>query len=165
MVIDIEKSLSTQPGKVFLAKDFRLIRDRQSLIITPNKSIEIADIEVHIDVNQIATPFLMQFEIIEVDSNFEVPKLASIGAFDFSKLKFPLKLRLWREGDWFVPFGMTGRKKVSDFLIDQKLPLHHKEGIYVLESNDEIIWVVGQRTDNRYRITDGCKKIFMVRLG
>jgi len=166
LVFDIEKSLSTQPGKAFYSQNFQMVRDRESLIISPIKK-ETGIVEQKIDEGntQIQHPIAMQFEVITPDASFEIPKSSAVATLDYSELKFPLTLRLWRKGDWFIPFGMRGHKKVSDFLIDQKVPLHRKDSIYVLESNGDIVWVVGYRTDNRYRVNEGCNKIFMVRLG
>ena len=72
---------------------------------------------------------------------------------DADKLKFPLRVRRWQEGDWFVPFGMSGRKKLSDFLIDKKVSMAEKSRQFVLLSGDDIVWVIGRRLDDRYAIT------------
>ena len=85
-------------------------------------------------------------------------------AFDFDKLQFPLTLRNWQEGDAFQPFGMKGRKKVSDYLIDIKMPLPLKQNVRVLTSNGEIIWLVGLRTDERYKVSAKSKKIYLASL-
>lgn len=166
LVLDIEKSLSTQPGKVFYSQNFQLVRDRKNLIISPLKK-ETSNVGLKIDETdtQIQYPIAVQFEVITPDASFEIPKSSAVVALDYSELKFPLILRTWHNGDWFIPFGMNGHKKISDFLIDQKVPLHRKDSIYVLESNGDIVWVVGYRTDNRYRVNEGCNKIFMARLG
>jgi tRNA(Ile)-lysidine synthase len=73
---------------------------------------------------------------------------------DASKLVFPLQLRRWREGDIFYPFGMKQQKKVSDFFINNKLSLIEKEQSWLIVSGDDIVWIVGQRMDNRFRVTD-----------
>src|SRR5690606_1804553 len=73
--------------------------------------------------------------------------------FDFDKLTFPLKLRKWKAGDAFQPLGMKGKKKLSDFMIDEKIPLNLKERIFVLLSDNKVVWVVGHRMDDRFKIT------------
>ena len=77
------------------------------------------------------------------------------------KLKFPLLLRKWKAGDWFIPFGMKGRKKISDFLIDLKLSRIDKENTWVLSSNGAICWIVGYRIDERFKIDDTTQVIWV----
>ena len=83
-----------------------------------------------------------------------------MAAFDLDKLQFPLILRNWKKGDSFQPFGMKGRKKVSDFLIDNKVPLPLKNKVLVLTSNNKIVWLVGHRIDDRFKVTKKTKKIY-----
>ena len=104
----------------------------------------------------------LYFEYCDIDAikNFGVPE--HIAQVDADLLKFPLTLRRWREGDWFIPFGMAGRKKVSDFLIDAKVSMPEKERQFVLLSGDEIVWLVGRRIDDRYRLTDRTENVLRI---
>ena len=164
-VLEIEKSLFTQAGKVFYSPSYQLVRDREWLMLSKLEDNSIVpEIKIEANVTHIEQPIALKLETLAVNSTFVIPKNPSTAVINFDKLTFPLVLRPWREGDLFVPFGMTGHKKVSDFLIDQKVPLHRKQEVYVLESNGQIIWVVGYRTDNRYRVGVGCNKIFQVTL-
>ena len=86
----------------------------------------------------------------------------NIALLDASKLSFPLTLRKWQLGDKFQPFGMKGKKKVSDFLIDQKVPIHEKEKVLVLLSGNEICWVVGWRIDERFKVEKESEVVFKV---
>ena len=81
---------------------------------------------------------------------------------DADKLRFPLTLRRWHEGDWFIPYGMTGRKKVSDYLIDAKVSTPEKQRQFVLLSGDEIVWLVGRRIDDRYRLTRDTENVLRI---
>ena len=83
---------------------------------------------------------------------------------DREKLAFPLELRIWRAGDVFYPFGMKGKKKLSKYLKDEKLSVVEKENTWVLTSNNEIVWVVGKRGDNRFRVTEATNNILKIEL-
>ena len=105
---------------------------------------------------------VLYYEYCDIDTikNFGVPE--HIAQVDADRLQFPLTLRRWREGDWFIPFGMAGRKKVSDFLIDAKVSMPEKERQFVLLSGDEIVWLVGRRIDDRYRLTDRTENVLRI---
>ena len=164
-VLEIEKSLFTQAGKMFYSSEYQLLRDREWLMLTKiEASIIKPEVIIEATTAQIAEPIGLTFETLDVNSEFAIPKTSSTAVFNYDKLIFPLALRPWREGDWFTPFGMLGSKKVSDFLIDQKVPLHRKQEVYVLESDGQIVWVVGYRTDNRYRVGEECSKVLRVTL-
>ena len=78
------------------------------------------------------------------------------------KLNFPLKLRKWERGDSFHPFGMKGKKKLSKFFKDEKIPLTEKEKIWLLLSDEKIVWVIGHRMDDRFKVTKDSKKILKI---
>ena len=86
----------------------------------------------------------------------------NIEFIDHDKLNYPLELRLWQPGDRMIPLGMKGKKKVSDILVDQKIPLKDKRSYYVLCSGDKIIWLVGLKLDDRFKISDESKKILKI---
>ena len=81
---------------------------------------------------------------------------------DKEKIHFPLKLRKWREGDVFQPFGMKGKKKLSKFFKDEKLSLVAKEQIWILESDNRIVWIIGHRPDERFKVSPTTRKILKI---
>jgi tRNA(Ile)-lysidine synthase len=98
-------------------------------------------------------------------SGFVPSKEPNLVHLDADKVQFPLTLRPVREGDWFVPFGMTGRKLVSDFLTDRKVNLLDKrKALVVCDATNAVLWLVGYRTDNRFRITDETKAVLELSL-
>ena len=105
---------------------------------------------------------VLHFEYCDIDTlkDFGVP--AEMAQVDADRLHFPLTIRRWREGDWFVPFGMTGRRKVGDFLIDQKVSMAEKERQFVLLSGEDIVWVIGRRIDDRYRLTRSTENVLRI---
>ena len=100
--------------------------------------------------------------IREVDFK-KISPLSKVASLDLDKLTFPLTLRLWQEGDHFVPLGMKGKKKLSDFMIDEKIPVNLKRRLFIIESGNDIAWVVGYRIDDRFKITAETSGIFEIK--
>jgi tRNA(Ile)-lysidine synthase len=95
-------------------------------------------------------------------SDFKIPSSPVIACLDAGKIKFPLIIRKWNHGDSFYPFGMTQKKKLSDYFIDNKFSILEKENCQILESETKIVWIIGHRIDNRFRITRSTKKILII---
>jgi tRNA(Ile)-lysidine synthase len=106
-------------------------------------------------------PIHLKFDIINREE-LVLSKSKQFAFVDLEKLEFPLTLRKWKAGDFFVPFGMKGKKKLSDFLIDEKLSLLEKQNVWVLECGEEIVWVVGMRISEKYRMFNLTEKVFKV---
>jgi tRNA(Ile)-lysidine synthase len=103
---------------------------------------------------------LAQFER---DATFQPSKEQHLVHVDGGKVRFPLTVRRVQEGDWFVPFGMTGRKLVSDFLTDRKVNLLDKrKALVVCDATNAVVWLVGYRTDNRFRVSDETESVLII---
>lgn len=153
--------LDAETGKYIQARDYRIIRNRNFLIVTPNTPKESTHILIEEEhSSSIVTP---EFSItVKKAGSADNDRIKSLDkheiCVDSGKLRFPLVLRPWKTGDYFYPFGMNRKKKkVSRFLIEQKVSLHEKEKIWVLESDKKIVWVIGMRPDDRFRISENTK--------
>lgn len=161
----IADSLNETPGKKFLSENYVLVKDREYLILSPLRSDEDFElIEIRKNEKKISKPIKLSFSKENVTKKFIIPPTRETACLDLERLRFPLKLRRWLFGDRFVPLGMSGKKKVSDYLVDNKVNITEKEGIWVLMSGHDICWVIGHRIDDRYKITPGTKKVFKAEL-
>jgi tRNA(Ile)-lysidine synthase len=154
-------ALHGQSGKRFTSSQFELVIDRDHLIITKIQS-ELT--ETLIAFNQ-AEASLGNFKLkIETKERIDFEDDPSIAFIDADKIKFPLRWRKWKAGDSFHPLGMNHKKKLSDFLIDQKISVTDKENLTVLESKNEIVWIVGYRIDERHKVDNSTVKTVICRL-
>ena len=103
--------------------------------------------------------YIIRFERLEVDDLDTLQQPDNVALIDESKLRYPLRVRRWRDGDSFVPFGMSGHKKVSDFLVDSKVSLPDKRRQFVVVSDGEIVWIVGRRVDERFRVGSATENV------
>ncbi len=156
----INAGMGNEAGKVFYSEEFALNIDRDHLIISPRQQAE-ERFEISLKDKLLVTDrFNLTFEILETSPAMSPDH--HIAYLDLEKLHFPLVLRNWEKGDWFVPLGMKGKKKLSDFMIDKKIPLNLKKRIMVLLSKGSIVWVAGHRIDERFRIDSKTRKILKI---
>ena len=156
-------------GKQFFSSTHRLIIDREKLIIDKKSDVQrpMSDFISPIKKNQKEIVFdetKLNFKTITKPANYKLQTTNYIASIDFDKLVFPLDIRKWQKGDSFYPLGMKGKKKLSDFFIDNKVPLNQKENIWLLTSAGEIVWIIGMRIDERFKVTDKTKKIYFAEL-
>lgn len=148
-------------GAIFLSEKYTLLCDRETLIISENTNQTENQYFIDLRNKELNFPIFLQWDTIE-DSYFEADENKAF--LDFDKLQFPLKIRKWEQGDYFHPLGMQGKKLISDFFIDIKLNRFEKENVWLLLSGNDIVWVIGKRVDNRFRIVKGTKQTFKLEL-
>ncbi len=160
---DICAGMESNSGKQFFSATSRLLIDRQHLIIerigTP-PAVEHYRIEAH--EKNITLPLKLQLSNHKKTEKTQLKLDKDCGSFDRDKLIFPLTLRRWKQGDYFYPLGMKSRKKLSDFFIDTKIPRTEKSKIWLLCSDDKIMWVVGHRIDERFKVDEETKRIYKI---
>lgn len=157
-------SLDKQPGLRFYSESHRLLKDRDFLII--DKSGEENPLEYIIEKNdsRISFPIPLTIRKFKKEMGFSPSKTPTEIHVDADEVKFPLYVRKWKKGDSFYPFGMTNRKKLSDFFIDEKFSRNQKEDTWLIISENKILWIVGHRLDNRFRVKKETKNILEIAL-
>ena len=155
---DIYNLPDAQSGKQIFSSDYSLLKDREILILQRNSEKNSAIYEISSDTKSLNFPINLSLDVVDAMADANHNRIF----VDLDKLSFPLQLRKWHEGDYFYPFGMDGKKKVSKFFKDEKLSLHDKSDVWMLTSNDEIVWIVGKRLDDRFKVTDNTTIILQI---
>ena len=147
--------LNSQPGAKFISATHQLIKERDSLTVSPIENSTFNPLTLNLEPDTTsALPDGSVLNITTAQAGAPISRLKSVATFDADLIKGPVIIRPWQEGDWFIPFGMKGRKLVSDYLTDCKVSAFDRQRQLVITYGNDIIWVVGHRTDNRYRVTD-----------
>jgi len=163
-VDDLVAALDKHPGKIFEAAYFTLILDRDKLILTKknNKKQEEISITAADDTINYGN---YKLTLLHDDTPLIIKDNPMAASVDAARLIYPLSMRAWRQSDNFYPLGMKTRKKLSDFFISLKIPLHKKNEVPLLiNGNGEIIWIGGYRVDERYKVTHNTKKVTIFEL-
>lgn len=159
LVKEIVRVIDSTPGKQFISESHRLVNDRKDFII--QKLVDQPDQSFYIECGDVAITEPLKLEIQTYPRpekiDFKTPQ--NIAFFDADLLEFPLVIRKWKKGEYFRPLGMKGYKKLSDFFIDEKKSLPEKEATWLLTSADKVVWVIGMRIDDRYKITPETKQV------
>jgi len=164
VVDDIISSLDKHSGRTFESNSFKLVLDRDKLILLEKS--ETRNHEAVINSGDHDVRFgKYKLSILHDDSPLIINDNPVAVSVDAERLTYPLTLRSWQQGDAFTPLGMKGRKKVSDYFISQKIPLHKKDEIPLLiNGNGDVIWIGGHRLDDNYKVTANTKKVTIFEL-
>lgn len=163
-IAPIIKSMENIPGKQFLSVSHRLIVDRYNLIITPISPKDKTQYVINSDNQTISKPIHLSLAKFPKTNEFKFSKKPDVVHLDADLIDFPLYLRHAESGDRFIPLGMNNFKKLSDFFVDEKCSLIEKENCWLLINGEDIVWVVGRRIDNRYKITSKTKTIIEIKI-
>jgi tRNA(Ile)-lysidine synthase len=159
---DLLKVFESNSGKQIFTRTHRLIRSRNELIVIPLRKKKLENYRINSPEDILMMPGIVSAGIITREPTYEISDNQNIACIDFDKLKFPLLIRAWENGDYFFPLGMKQKKKLSDYFIDRKYSLADKEKAIILESGGCIVWIIGERLDDRFKVTDSTTKIFQI---
>ncbi len=155
---DIYNLVEAQSGKQVFSETHVLLKDRKFLILSLKNKVRSESFLLHKFDLQVNFP--LKFEFCNV-TNISDTNSNTIFV-DENKIEFPLVMRKWEKGDYFYPFGMEGKKKLSKYFKDEKLSLIEKETTWLLCSDDKIVWIIGKRQDDRFKITENTTKILQI---
>jgi len=155
--------MQSESGHYICSATHRLLRNREWLILSPLNTEEASNILVEEEAEEVVFPQGRLFLRREKGMPARLQQDASVAQLDAKNIRYPLLLRPWKQGDYFYPLGMQKKKKLSRFFIDRKLSLAEKEKIWVLESDKRILWVIGQRIDDRFKVNAHTTDILRVR--
>lgn len=162
IVEDMVFNLKREAGKRFYSPTHEVLKDREYFVLrkrtgtSSNGSFTIEE-----GMEELEQPISIKLESTSKPEDFKIPTGKKVACIDGDKLTFPLTLRKWKAGDYFFPLGMKGKKKLSDFFVDNKLSLFEKENTWLLTSGNKIVWVVGHRVDNRFKVGNDTKKVYL----
>ncbi|UKI39657.1 MAG: tRNA lysidine(34) synthetase TilS [Alistipes putredinis] len=150
-------------GRKFYSKEYVAYLDRRKILISPIKAGDACEVSVEKGAHRAyCGNSVLYMEYLDIDNISTLSQPENIALIDADKLEYPLLLRRWTEGDTFVPIGMSGHKKVSDYLIDAKVSMPEKQRQFVLLSGGRIVWVVGRRMSEEFKIDSSTENILKI---
>jgi tRNA(Ile)-lysidine synthase len=163
ILTDLLKIIQGKTGGQVITETHRIIKDRNEIIVSAGA---IRD-EVSYTIKGIGDfsefPGISSAKNIRITESYEIPDEPYFACIDFQKVSFPMIIRKWKPGDHFYPLGMSQKKKLSDYFIDNKYSRFDKENIFILESDGKIVWIIGDRIDDRFKITSSTKKGLLIK--
>jgi tRNA(Ile)-lysidine synthase len=160
---DLYNIIGGRTGGQIITGSHRIIKNRQEIIIVSNSPITEDIFKAAKPAELRNSPFIGSVRIISLTGKYSILKDNSAANLDLDLISFPLIIRKWNSGDFFYPFGMKSKKKLSDYFIDRKYSKIEKEKARILESKGRIVWIIGERIDNRFRITNSTKKAIIIK--
>ncbi len=168
VVQQIAHEINGTPGKEYYSESYRLLRDRQWLIVSPlaagQQQIPGHPPRYYLeeDEEEVEEPIKLTMEKFERPEGWRIPRDRDVACIDPDKLVFPLILRRWQHGDYFKPLGLDHLKKLSDFFVDRKYSRLEKEHAWLLTSGEKVVWVVGDRLDERFKVDRYTRHILQI---
>ena len=158
---DVANLLNAQSGTQVFSNEWRLLKDRDQLVLVEKKEFNKEKIFVQEGVSIVDTSMgKLSLQLVEKEDI--IPNKKNAIFVDANKLQFPLVIRKWNKGDYFYPFGMKGKKKLSKYFKDEKFSLIDKEEVQLLCSDGDIVWILGNRSDNRYKVINSTNSVLQI---
>jgi tRNA(Ile)-lysidine synthase len=163
LLTDLIKVIEGKTGGQIITETHRIIKNRREIIVSDEDSRKESSYVVENIQDFCGFSGISSVKNIRITENFEIPSEPHIACLDSQKVVFPIIIRKWKPGDYFFPLGMKQKKKLSDYFIDNKYSKFDKENIYILESDGKIVWIIGDRIDDRFRISKSTQKALLIK--
>lgn len=160
---DLLKVINGTTGGQIFTESHRIIKNRKEIIVSQEETRNETSYLINSFPELKMVPGVEYAVLVDITDTFEIQTDPSVAFIDSEKLLFPLLVRKWKTGDYFYPIGMKQRKKLSDYFIDKKYSILDKENKLILESAGKIVWIIGDRLDNRFKITRLTKKAMIIK--
>jgi len=161
VIRSVADGLDGPPGRSFYSPSHKLVRDRQWLIVTPLSRESRERYYIEADQQKVEHPLKLKLRRVDA-SSYDIPRDPAIACIDRDKVSFPLIIRRWQQGDYFKPLGMSHFKKLSDFFVDRKYSLVDKQRAWLLTSGEKIVWIPGQRLDDRFKVDEHTRHVLEI---
>lgn len=159
---DLIKLVNGNTGARLITESHRILKNRNELIVSQEAEAVVEPVSID-NIDELAeAPGIVSAFYADITDTFEIPSDPSVACLDASRITFPLVMRKWKPGDYFIPLGMNQKKKLSDYFIDNKYSILEKENKMILECKGSITWIIGDRIDNRFKITRNTKKALII---
>jgi tRNA(Ile)-lysidine synthase len=161
---DLKKIISGKTGKQVFTRTHRFVKDRDRILISEITQEDEMFFEISTYQELRSIPCIKTVTRKKINPELKIPSDPLTACLDFGSISFPIVIRKWRPGDFFYPLGMNRRKKLSDYFTDRKLSRLDKDRILVMECEGKIIWIIGERIDNRFRITPETEQALIIKV-
>jgi tRNA(Ile)-lysidine synthase len=163
LLIDLIKVIEGKTGGQIITDSHRIIKNRKEIIVSGEEIHEDILYTIKNAQEFCIFPGISSARNVRITDTYEIPSDPHAACIDSQKVKFPVTIRKWKVGDYFYPLGMKQKKKLSDYFIDKKYSRFDKENIFILESDEKIVWIIGDRIDDRFKITGSTKKGLLIK--
>jgi tRNA(Ile)-lysidine synthase len=158
LLIDLVKVIEGKTGGQIITDTHRVIKNRKEIIVSDEEFLKETSFTITGTEAFCVFPGISSAKNVRITDTYEIPSDPIFACIDSQKISFPMLIRKWKAGDYFYPLGMKQKKKLSNYFIDNKYSIFDKENIFILESDGEIVWIIGDRIDDRFKITNETKK-------
>jgi tRNA(Ile)-lysidine synthase len=163
LLTDLVKVIEGKTGGQIITDTHRIIKNRNEIIVSDEEFIKETSYTIDGAESFCVFPGISSARNVRITDTYEIPSDPNFACIDSQKISYPLLIRKWQPGDYFYPLGMKQKKKLSDYFIDNKYSIFDKENIFILESDKKIVWIIGDRIDDRFKITDSTKEGILIK--